>query len=113
MKFLEDVGRTNLKINFDPANLILYGMGDPISALRAVGSRVVSVHCKDGSSPAGAGKLGVERPLGSGEVDYPGFLEALKQVGYKGLLSIEREEPDTQRRDADVRHAVQFLRRLL
>jgi L-ribulose-5-phosphate 3-epimerase len=113
LAFIDDVGRSNLKINFDPANLVLYGMGDPISALHTVGARVVSVHCKDGVRPDQPGSLGRERRLGSGEVDYPAFLQALKQIGYKGILSIEREEPDIQRREEDVRHAVGFLRDLL
>jgi len=93
--------------------MILYGMGDPVSALQVVGSRVISVHCKDGVRPAGPGSLGLERALGSGEVDYRAFLATLRQVGYKGILSIEREEPDPKRRDDDIRHAVSFLRDLL
>jgi len=113
MAFIDDVDRSNLKINFDPANLILYGMGDPVDALRTVASRVVSVHCKDGVRPKQPGALGVEQPLGSGEVDFPAFLQALKQLGYKGILSIEREEPDAKRRDEDIRHAVKFLGNLL
>ncbi len=113
LEFINDVGRDNLKINFDPANLILYGMGDPVPALQALASRVVSVHCKDGVAPAEPGSLGTERRLGSGEVDYPAFWETLKQIQYKGILSIEREEPDERRRDEDIRHAVKFLRELL
>jgi sugar phosphate isomerase/epimerase len=113
MAFIDDVGRANLKINFDPANLILYGMGDPVNALRTVGSRVISVHCKDGTRPSKPGALGVEQPLGSGEVDFRAFLKTLKEIGYKGILSIEREEPDTVRRDEDIRHAVKFLNNLL
>jgi L-ribulose-5-phosphate 3-epimerase len=113
LAFIDDVGRGNLKINFDPANLILYGMGDPVAAVHALSGRIVSVHCKDGVSPKQPGSLGVEQRLGSGEVDYPAFLEALKQIGYKGILSIEREEPDVWRRDEDIRHAVQFLQGLL
>ena len=111
--FINDVGRGNLKINFDPANLILYGMGDPVTALHALVGHVVSVHCKDGTRPEKPGRLGLERALGSGEVDFPAFLAALKQTGYKGILSIEREEPDVMRRDEDIRHAVKFLRGLL
>ncbi len=110
MAFIDDVGSANLKINFDPANMILYGMGDPVSALLTVGSRVVSVHCKDGIPPKQDGDLGLEQPLGSGKVDYPAFLEALKEIGYKGILSIEREEPHIERREEDIRHAVKFLR---
>jgi sugar phosphate isomerase/epimerase len=113
LAFIDDVGSVNLKINFDPANMILYGMGDPVDALQTVGSRVVSVHCKDGVPPKQPGDLGVEQPLGSGKVDYPAFLGALNQIGYKGILSIEREEPDIDRREKDIRHAVKFLRGLL
>ena len=93
--------------------MILYGMGDPVTALHTVGSHVVSVHCKDGLPPKKNGDLGVEQRLGSGQVDYPAFLGALKQIGYKGILSIEREAPDKDRRDEDIRHAVKFLRGLL
>src|SRR5712692_9620008 len=61
MQFLTDVNRPNLKINFDPANMILYGTGDPIEALEVVKAHVVSVHCKDGDWPdkTKPGALGV------------------------------------------------------
>jgi sugar phosphate isomerase/epimerase len=89
-------------------------MGDPVAALRVLGKHVISVHCKDGVSPAKdkPGSLGLEQPLGSGEVDFKAFLTVLRQVGYKGILSIEREEQDVQRKNADIRHAVNFLRAL-
>lgn len=111
LAFIEDVARPNLKINFDPANMILYGTGDPIDAVQVLGKHLISVHCKDGVGPAPnkPGSLGIERALGSGEVDYPPFLKALRDVHYSGILSIEREEPDVERRNADIRHAVEFL----
>ena len=73
--FIRDVGRENLKINFDPANLILYGTGEPIAALEVLAPLVVSVHCKDGVWPAAGvkGALGVERALGKGDVGIPRF----------------------------------------
>ena len=73
LSFLNDVGRPNLGINFDPANMILYGTGDPIEALGILGPRVVSVHCKDGDwpEPGIAGALGKEQPLGAGSVTGP------------------------------------------
>ena len=49
MHFIEAVDRPNLGINFDPANMILYGTSDTIPALEAMAPKVVSVHCKDGN----------------------------------------------------------------
>jgi len=114
LRFMEDVNRPNLRINFDPANMILYGTGDPIEALEVLGTKVISVHCKDGDWPPvdKPQALGIERPLGEGSVDIPRFVAKLKEVGYRGVLSIEREEPDLVKRAADVRKAVALLRRV-
>jgi sugar phosphate isomerase/epimerase len=114
LQFIEDVGRPNLKINFDPANMILYGTGDPIEALDLLAPHVVSVHCKDGDWPPREDPeaLGTERPLGEGSVDVPKFIAKLKVIGYKGVLTIEREEPDLRRREEDVRRAIVLLREL-
>ncbi len=110
-QFLEDAGRANLKINFDPANLVLYGTGDPFEALDVLSSRVISVHCKDGGPPPSnlPDGLGSECRLGEGSVDMRRFIEKLKSVGYTGILSIEREESDRLRRAGDIRHAVRLL----
>lgn len=107
--FLRDVGRDNLKVNFDPANMILYGSGDPIEALELLGQHVLSVHCKDGRSPVAPGMLGTECALGDGEVNFPAFLTLLKKVDYRGSLTIEREEPDAVKRAEDIRLGVARL----
>jgi sugar phosphate isomerase/epimerase len=114
LRFMEDVNRPNLRINFDPANMILYGTGDPVEALEVLGKQVISVHCKDGDWPPvdQPKALGVERPLGEGSVGIPRFIAKLKEIGYRGILSIEREEQDATRRSADIRNAVALLRRL-
>jgi sugar phosphate isomerase/epimerase len=93
LHFLEDVERPNLKLNFDPANLILYGTSEPIAALQLVGKHVVSVHAKDGNWPdkTKPGTLGTEMPLGQGSVGMANFVNTLKAVGYTGPLTIERE----------------------
>lgn len=109
--FISDVDRSNLKVNFDPANMVLYGSGDPIEALGMLREHVLSVHCKDGRSPVqGSGLLGSECALGDGEVDFPAFLAQLKRIGYTGTLTIEREEPDLQTKNADVRKAIERLK---
>ena len=114
LKFFRDVDRPNLRINFDPANLILYGTGDPIEALGVLASHVVSVHCKDGDWPPKdvPGALGTEKPLGQGSVGLERFIGKLKSVGYKGTLNIEREVMDHEERLTDIRMAVGLLERL-
>ncbi len=111
LRFIEDVDRPNLRINFDPANMILYGTGDPIEALDVLGKLVISVHCKDGDWPdrGRPEALGVERPLGEGNVDIPRFISKLKEIGYRGILSVEREEQDANKRAADIRKAIKLL----
>lgn len=114
LHFIEEVNRPNLKINFDPANMVLYGTGDPIEALGVLGKRVISVHCKDGNWPPREKPeaLGEEVRLGTGAVDFPAFISKLKEIGYTGPLIIEREEQDPKKKTADVHHAVTLLKKL-
>jgi sugar phosphate isomerase/epimerase len=114
LRFIEDVDRPNLKINFDPANMILYGTGDPIEALDVLAKRVLSVHCKDGDWPPREEPLalGKERPLGEGSVDMPRFLAKLKEIGYRGVLTLEREGVDEERQAGDIRKAIALLKKL-
>jgi sugar phosphate isomerase/epimerase len=116
LEFIGDVGRDNLYINFDPANMILYGTGDPIEALNKVGRYVRSVHCKDAKwSPADARtkKWGQEVPLGEGDVGMETYLRTLHTLGYHGPLTIEREiAHDRERQKADIGHAVRLLESL-
>ncbi len=114
LKFLKDANRPNVGINFDPANMILYGTGDPIEALGVLGPRVLSVHAKDGDWPPREkpGALGTERPLGQGSVGIPRFLAKLKEIGFSGPLNIEREADNQQERLDDIRKAVAYLHSL-
>jgi sugar phosphate isomerase/epimerase len=114
LRFLDDTGRGNLKINFDPANMILYGTGDPIAALEMLAPHVVSVHAKDGDWPPRgvAGSLGSERRLGEGSVGIERFVEMLKRIAYDGTVNVEREIEDQSQRMDDIRGAVELLRRL-
>ncbi len=84
--------------------MILYGSGDPIDALQKLAPYVVSVHAKDGDWPPAdkPGALGTERPLGQGAVGMPRFVDALKRVGYKGSINVEREIEDQAQRLVDI-----------
>ena len=111
LDFLLGVNRPNLGINFDPANMILYGTGDPVEALSILGAHVMTVHCKDGDWPP-AGKpdaLGVEQPLGKGAVGMERFLRELVRIGYTGPLAVEREVPDHQERIRDIKGGIALL----
>lgn len=113
-RFLKDVNRPNVGINFDPANMILYGTGDPIEALSTLGPLVLSVHVKDGDWPPRDREqaLGKERPLGQGIVGIPRFVQKLREIGFRGPLNIEREAENQQERIADIRRAVVYLKNL-
>jgi len=114
LHFFADVGRENLRVNFDPANMILYGTGDPIEALGLLGPHVVSVHCKDGDWPPPnvPGALGTERPLGQGSVGMERFLLKLRDIGYTGPLCIEREGVSHEQKLKDIRMGLELLERI-
>jgi len=114
LAFINDVGRDNLFINFDPANMILYGTGEPIEALRKVGKYVRSVHCKDGKWAKNPGQeWGEEVPLGQGDVGMENYLRTLNEIGYAGPLTIEREIPqEPERQKAEIGGAVRLLNEL-
>jgi len=115
MTFMDDVQRPNIFINFDPANLILYGIGKPLEALRMVGSRVRGVHCKDATATTGTPGVdwGSEVPFGKGQVDAEQFLRILKEIGYTGPLTIEREIPaEPERQKAEIGQAVELINAL-
>jgi len=115
LRFFRDVDRPNLRINFDPANMILYGSGDTVEALHTLGPYVVSVHAKDGDWPAkdSTRGLGFERPLGQGSVGMERFVRALREVGFRGPLNVERETEDQAQRLRDIRAGVDLLRKIV
>ncbi|MBM3994262.1 MAG: sugar phosphate isomerase/epimerase [Planctomycetes bacterium] len=110
---LDDLKCPNLKINFDPANMILYDMGDPIRAVEILGPDIRSVHVKDAIRTKVPGTWGEEVPLGKGQVNIKKFVDTLKKVGFKGALCIEREVGDQQQRIADIAHGIRVLKECL
>lgn len=100
LRAIEDVGTGNLGVNLDPANLVMYGKANPVDAMDMIGQYVRGVHGKDGKYPVNGYSLGEETPIGQGKVDFPGLLLRLKQVGYTGSITIEREiEGEQQTKD--------------
>lgn len=108
LAFIGAVDRENLAVNFDPANMILYQAGPPLEALDRVGRFVRSVHCKDAAIERRPDQPWSEdAPLGQGDVDIRAFLLKLRDLGYEGPLTIEREfSPDQV---GDIRAALQLL----
>lgn len=93
-------GVTNIGANFDPANMILYGKGEPIAALKALLPRVKSIHIKDAVPTQTPGTWGTEMPVGEGSVDWEAFVGVLAEGGYTGDMFIEREGGDDRLGDA-------------
>jgi L-ribulose-5-phosphate 3-epimerase len=109
--FLDELNRPNVKVNFDPANLILYDKGDPIAGLETLLPHVASCHIKDATRTRTPGTWGEEVAVGTGEVDWRAFFSTLGQAGFNGTLAIEREAGD--QRVADIQTAHTFVRGLV
>ena len=88
---LAETGHPGLGVNFDPANLLLYGTGEPLEALAALLPVLRQVHVKDARRSSAPGEWGQEVAVGDGEVDWPGCLALLERAGFDGELMIERE----------------------
>lgn len=110
---LDELKCPNLKVNFDPANMLLYDKGDPLRAVEILGPDIRSVHVKDANRPITPGAWGEEVPLGQGQVNIPAFIRALQKAGYRGPLCIEREVGDQEARIRDISHGVRVLRECL
>jgi len=91
VQLLQKLDRSNVGVNFDPANMILYGKGNPITALEALGPWIRQVHIKDATSTKVPGTWGAEVPAGTGEVNWREFFATLKRLKFKGNFVIERE----------------------
>jgi len=112
LRAITDVGLDNQFVNLDTANLILYGKGHPLDALDVLGKLVRGIHAKDGFFPTDPKKLGEEVPIGKGKVGFPKLIRRLKELGYTGALTIERETSGPQQIE-DVRKEKLFLENLI
>jgi sugar phosphate isomerase/epimerase len=96
MEALQDLKRATVGVNFDPANMILYGMGDPVEAVRQLAPRVAQVHIKDATPTAVVGTWGREVATGTGAVDWPAFFGVLRDERVECDFMIEREAGGTR-----------------
>jgi L-ribulose-5-phosphate 3-epimerase len=112
VRAIRDVGLDNQGVNFDLANLILYGKANPIDAIEILAPYIQGIHAKDGLWPANPDNLGEEVPIGKGKVDFPRIIERLKQLNYRGAITIEREISGAQQME-DVKSAKAYLEKLI
>ena len=112
LRLIEEVNTGNLFVNLDTGNLILYGYGNPCEAVMTLGQYVRNVHAKDALPPTNPYKIGEEKPLGEGVVDFKRVFTLLKERGYDRFITIEREiEGEEQRRD--IERGFQYLKEIL
>jgi len=129
-RFIADTGETHLKVNFDPANIVMVQGEDVIKAVETLKDYIVYTHAKDGrmikkcnpiqiynafaeGNPENLNidEYFVELALGSGDVDFPEYLKALNKIGYSGSLTIEREAGEN--RLEDIKNGVTFLKSII
>lgn len=107
--FLDSLGAKGLRVNYDPANLVMVAGDDPVAGVRVLADYIVHTHAKDGIKTGDTTYL--EVPLGQGGVDFDKYLTALNEIGYKGYLTIEREVGENPA--GDIGMAVEFLKEKL
>ena len=112
IRAIEDVGTNNQGVNFDLANLILYGKANPVDAIEILAPHIQGIHAKDGLWPTNPRELGEEVPIGKGKVDFPRIIARLKELNYRGAVTIEREISGPQQVE-DVRAAKTYLEKLI
>src|ERR1700692_2394805 len=112
VRAIQEVDLDNQGVNFDLANLILYGKANPVDAIELLGPYVQGIHAKDGLFPTDPKNLGKEVPIGKGKVDFPRIITRLKELNYRGAVTIEREISGAQQVE-DVRAAIAYLEKLI
>jgi L-ribulose-5-phosphate 3-epimerase len=132
--FLNTLTGKGVSVNFDPANMVMVTGDDPVQGVYILQDYIVHTHVKDGiryqetdprniygslgfepmdhdkiSKMVSSGEFFRELPLGEGKVDFAAYFAALKDIGYEGYLTIEREVGGKP--EEDIRKAVQFIER--
>jgi sugar phosphate isomerase/epimerase len=91
IRAIHDIGTGNIFVNCDVANMVLYGKGNPVDAVRQFGPLLKELHAKDGKYPTNPYYLGRETKIPEGDVNFPELVKALKEIGFKGVMTIECE----------------------
>lgn len=112
VRAIKDVGLDNVGVNFDAANLVLYGKANPVDAVELLGPYIMGVHAKDGLYPTNPKQLGREVAIGEGKVNFPVLVGLLKKAGYQNPLTIEREIQGA-RQTQDILAAKAYLEKLI
>ena len=112
LRLFEEINTGNLYVNLDPANLMMYGKANPVDALDVFGDYVRGVHAKDGLYPTNGRELGHEVKVGTGKANFPALLKGLKEHGFDGSLTIEREISGDQQL-IDIRETQAYLQGLI
>jgi sugar phosphate isomerase/epimerase len=112
VRAIRDVGLDNVGVNFDAANLVMYGKANPVDAVEILGPYIQGVHAKDGLYPTDPKELGREVAIGEGKVNFPALIARLKQIGYRNPLTIEREISG-EKQTADILASKAYLEKLI
>jgi L-ribulose-5-phosphate 3-epimerase len=112
VRAIKDVGLGNVGVNFDVANLILYGKANPLDAVELLAPYIMGIHAKDGLYPTDPKQLGREVPIGQGKVNFPALIALLKKVGYQNAVTIEREIEGAEQAK-DILAAKAYLEKLI
>jgi len=111
LEVMADLRHANTGVNFDPANMILYNMGEPLEAIKLLAPHVRQIHIKDALYTPTPGTWGSEVPVGTGRVPWKEFIGFVRERLPGVNLCIEREAGD--QRIVDIRGAVGLISRLL
>jgi len=109
---ISDIGTGNFFVNFDTANVILYGKSNPLDCVELFGEHIRACHLKDGVWPNRDESLGHEKPLGEGQVNFPVLIRRMKEKGFKGPWTIEREVSGPEQ-DEGIRKALALVEPLI
>ena len=109
VEVLEELSHPMIGVNFDPANMILYGKGDPVEAIEQLAPWVKQVHIKDAVASGAKGEWGTEVPVGEGEVDWEKFMKCIPEQVVD--LVIERESGTS--RVQEIQQAKRFIKGLV